>query len=179
VRSSQVGCALDCKFCSTGRQGFNRDLKVGEIIGQLWVANRRLEEMERQGISTRLFDPDDPSPEPSRSPRPVSNVVMMGMGEPLNNFQPVVDSMSIMLERPCLRPVAPARDAFDLRRRPEHPQARPGAAGRPRGEPARAQRRDPQPHHAGERRLPDRQAPRMHAAITWRSRRATSSPSST
>ena len=95
--SSQVGCALDCKFCSTGRQGFNRDLQVSEIIGQLWVANRRLEEMEAQGISTRLADPDDPSPEPSRSPRPVSNVVMMGMGEPLNNFQPVVDSMSIML----------------------------------------------------------------------------------
>jgi 23S rRNA (adenine2503-C2)-methyltransferase len=96
--SSQVGCALDCKFCSTGRQGFNRDLAVGEIIGQLWVANRRLEEMEREGISTRLADPDDPSPEPSRSPRPVSNVVMMGMGEPLNNFQPVVDAMSIMLD---------------------------------------------------------------------------------
>ena len=95
--SSQVGCALDCKFCSTGRQGFNRDLQVSEIVGQLWVANRRLEEMEAQGISTRLSDPDDPSPEPSRSPRPVSNVVMMGMGEPLNNFQPVVDSMSVML----------------------------------------------------------------------------------
>jgi 23S rRNA (adenine2503-C2)-methyltransferase len=95
--SSQVGCALDCKFCSTGRQGFNRDLHVAEIVGQLWVANKRLEEMEAQGIATRLVDPDDPSPEPSRSPRPVSNVVMMGMGEPLNNFQPVVDSMSVML----------------------------------------------------------------------------------
>ena len=95
--SSQVGCALDCKFCSTGRQGFNRDLQVAEIIGQLWVANKRLEEMEAQGIATRLADPDDPSPEPSRSPRPVSNVVMMGMGEPLNNFQPVVDSMATML----------------------------------------------------------------------------------
>ncbi len=102
--SSQVGCALDCKFCSTGRQGFNRDLGVGEIIGQLWVANRRLEEMEKEGISSRLIDVADlaanaaaPSAE-SRSPRPVSNVVMMGMGEPLNNFQPVVDSMSIMLD---------------------------------------------------------------------------------
>src|SRR5690349_22754175 len=81
--SSQVGCALDCKFCSTGRQGFNRDLRVGEIIGQVWVANRRLEEMEAQGIASRLEDTE------SRSPRPVSNVVMMGMGEPLNNFQPV------------------------------------------------------------------------------------------
>ena len=70
--SSQVGCALDCKFCSTGRQGFNRDLSVAEIIGQLWEANRR-------GLR-------------------VTNVVMMGMGEPLNNFDAVVDAMSIMLD---------------------------------------------------------------------------------
>jgi len=95
--SSQVGCALDCKFCSTGRQGFNRDLRVGEIIGQLWVANKRLEEMEGEGKSSRLA-PRASSPEISRSPRPVSNVVMMGMGEPLNNFQPVVDAMSMMLD---------------------------------------------------------------------------------
>ncbi|HTS83947.1 MAG TPA: 23S rRNA (adenine(2503)-C(2))-methyltransferase RlmN [Usitatibacter sp.] len=90
--SSQVGCALDCKFCSTGRQGFNRDLSVSEIIGQLWVANRRLEELEREGLASRLEDAE------SRSPRPVSNVVMMGMGEPLNNFEPVVDAMKIMLD---------------------------------------------------------------------------------
>jgi 23S rRNA (adenine2503-C2)-methyltransferase len=98
--SSQVGCALDCKFCSTGRQGFNRDLAVGEIIGQLWVANKRLEEMEGEGQSSRLIGdraPADAEGE-ARSPRPVSNVVMMGMGEPLNNFQPVVDSMAIMLD---------------------------------------------------------------------------------
>jgi 23S rRNA (adenine2503-C2)-methyltransferase len=76
--SSQVGCALDCKFCSTGRQGFNRDLTVAEIIGQLWTAVRQLRTLEE--------------------PRPVTNVVMMGMGEPLNNFQPVVDAMSIMLD---------------------------------------------------------------------------------
>jgi 23S rRNA (adenine2503-C2)-methyltransferase len=98
--SSQVGCALDCKFCSTGRQGFNRDLGVAEIIGQLWVANKRLEEMEREGISARLIDVEDlaAAATATRSPRPVSNVVMMGMGEPLNNFQPVVDAMSIMLD---------------------------------------------------------------------------------
>ena len=101
--SSQVGCALDCKFCSTGRQGFNRDLSAGEIVGQLWVANRRLEEMEREGMPSRLAPREPPlhsslsAPE-SRSPRPVSNVVMMGMGEPLNNFDPVVDSMAIMLD---------------------------------------------------------------------------------
>jgi 23S rRNA (adenine2503-C2)-methyltransferase len=70
--SSQVGCALACGFCSTGRQGFNRDLGVAEIIGQVWEATRR-------GLR-------------------VTNVVMMGMGEPLNNFAPVVDAMSIMLD---------------------------------------------------------------------------------
>jgi 23S rRNA (adenine2503-C2)-methyltransferase len=70
--SSQVGCALACGFCSTGRQGFNRDLGVAEIIGQVWQAARR-------GLR-------------------VTNVVMMGMGEPLNNFEPVVDAMSIMLD---------------------------------------------------------------------------------
>ena len=90
--SSQVGCALDCKFCSTGRQGFNRDLSVGEIIGQAWVANRRLEEMEKEGLTSRLEGGS------FTSPKPVSNVVMMGMGEPLNNFQAVVDAMSIMLD---------------------------------------------------------------------------------
>jgi 23S rRNA (adenine2503-C2)-methyltransferase len=109
--SSQVGCALDCKFCSTGRQGFNRDLGVAEIIGQVWVANRRLEEMEREGLASRLEPRTSRLPAPkaegaprpsgdgeSRSPRPVSNVVMMGMGEPLNNFEPVVAAMRIMLD---------------------------------------------------------------------------------
>ena len=112
--SSQVGCALDCKFCSTGRQGFNRDLGVAEIIGQVWVANRRLEEMEKQGLTTRLLPRPSPRGEGEKSPpaleegrdeagvalspRPVTNVVMMGMGEPLNNFQPVVDAMAVMLD---------------------------------------------------------------------------------
>ena len=105
--SSQVGCALDCKFCSTGRQGFNRDLSVAEIIGQVWMANNRLEDMEREGLASRLAPRESRREEPrpaeeadgeSRSPRPVSNVVMMGMGEPLNNFVPVVDAMKIMLD---------------------------------------------------------------------------------
>jgi len=95
--SSQVGCALDCKFCSTGRQGFNRDLSVSEIVGQLWVANRRLEQMAAEGMPYRLEDAQRDAEAPS-SPRPVTNVVMMGMGEPLNNFQPVVDAMSMMLD---------------------------------------------------------------------------------
>jgi 23S rRNA (adenine2503-C2)-methyltransferase len=114
--SSQVGCALDCGFCSTGRSGFNRDLSVSEILGQLWVANRRLREMAAEGQGYRLAAlTPDPSPASGRgersspSPlgegrgeggdgRPVSNVVMMGMGEPLNNFDNVVAAMSVMLD---------------------------------------------------------------------------------
>jgi 23S rRNA (adenine2503-C2)-methyltransferase len=92
--SSQVGCALDCSFCSTGRQGFNRDLAVSEIVGQLWVANRRLAEMQAEGLPTRLAEGDGAA----ASPRPVTNVVMMGMGEPLNNFEPVVAAMATMLD---------------------------------------------------------------------------------
>jgi 23S rRNA (adenine2503-C2)-methyltransferase len=92
--SSQVGCALDCKFCSTGRQGFNRDLTTAEIIGQVRVANQRLEALESEGLSSRLV----PRAAGEPAARPVTNVVMMGMGEPLNNFGPVVDAMSIMLD---------------------------------------------------------------------------------
>ena len=77
--SSQVGCALECTFCSTGRQGFNRNLSVAEIIGQLWVANKALGR--------------DP-----RGERIISNVVMMGMGEPLANFDNVVTALRIMLD---------------------------------------------------------------------------------
>ncbi len=77
--SSQVGCALDCTFCSTARQGFNRNLTVGEIIGQLWLAKKILQ----------------PDPE---SERVISNVVMMGMGEPLLNFENVVKAMELMLD---------------------------------------------------------------------------------
>jgi 23S rRNA (adenine2503-C2)-methyltransferase len=71
--SSQVGCALDCSFCSTAQQGFNRNLTTGEIIGQVWLATREL----------------------GKAP---SNVVMMGMGEPLANFDAVVKAMSLMTE---------------------------------------------------------------------------------
>jgi 23S rRNA (adenine2503-C2)-methyltransferase len=77
--SSQAGCALECSFCSTGRQGFNRNLSVAEIIGQLWLANRAL----APGAAAE---------------RPVTNVVMMGMGEPLANFDNVVAAMQLMLD---------------------------------------------------------------------------------
>ncbi len=83
--SSQVGCALECTFCSTGRQGFNRNLSVAEIIGQLWIANKSL----RQDGGYELLSPND---------RVISNVVMMGMGEPLANYDNVVTAMQIMLD---------------------------------------------------------------------------------
>jgi 23S rRNA (adenine2503-C2)-methyltransferase len=75
--SSQVGCPLDCSFCSTGKQGFNRNLSVSEIIGQLWLANRELDSFQQQN-------------------RIITNVVMMGMGEPLLNFDNVVKAMDLM-----------------------------------------------------------------------------------
>ncbi|MEK6593352.1 MAG: 23S rRNA (adenine(2503)-C(2))-methyltransferase RlmN [Pseudomonadota bacterium] len=79
--SSQAGCALECTFCSTGRQGFNRNLTVAEIIGQLWHASRTLRAQSAAGEE-----------------RPISNVVMMGMGEPLANFDNVVAAMQLMLD---------------------------------------------------------------------------------
>ncbi|MBG6290078.1 MULTISPECIES: 23S rRNA (adenine(2503)-C(2))-methyltransferase RlmN [Pseudomonas] len=78
--SSQAGCALDCSFCSTGKQGFNSDLTSAEIIGQVWIAN--------QSFGTI----------PGKIDRAITNVVMMGMGEPLLNFDNVVTAMSIMME---------------------------------------------------------------------------------
>ena len=82
--SSQVGCALACTFCSTGKQGFNRNLTVAEIIGQLWIANKTLK-----------ADPNDTLTD---NDRVVSNVVMMGMGEPLANFDNVVMALDLMLD---------------------------------------------------------------------------------
>src|SRR2546421_6602568 len=73
--SSQAGCVLDCAFCSTGKQGFNRNLSAAEIVGQLWLANRLLE-----------------------GERPVSNVFMMGMGEPLLNLDNVIPALRLMLD---------------------------------------------------------------------------------
>jgi 23S rRNA (adenine2503-C2)-methyltransferase len=78
--SSQAGCSLDCSFCATGKQGFNSNLTVAEIVGQLWWANNKL-----GGFDDPTF-------------RPVSNVVMMGMGEPLLNFDHVMDAVSLMME---------------------------------------------------------------------------------
>ncbi len=71
--STQAGCAVNCKFCSTGKQGFSRNLRLDEIIGQLWLANRLVG-------------------------KPMTNVVFMGMGEPLQNYQPTLDAVRLMLD---------------------------------------------------------------------------------
>jgi 23S rRNA (adenine2503-C2)-methyltransferase len=77
--SSQAGCTLDCQFCSTGKQGFNRNLTSAEIIGQLWLANRAL------GFH-------------AGGPRAVSNVVFMGMGEPMLNLDAVIPAARLMID---------------------------------------------------------------------------------
>jgi len=77
--SSQVGCALDCSFCSTARQGFSRNLSVAEILSQIWLATRLLDEEKKPG-------------------RKITNVVLMGMGEPLLNFDNVMKAIDVMLD---------------------------------------------------------------------------------
>ncbi|GJL80595.1 MAG: dual-specificity RNA methyltransferase RlmN [marine bacterium B5-7] len=81
--SSQVGCSLNCTFCATARQGYNRNLSTSEIIGQLLFASRRL----REASGTHLVNE-----------RLITNVVMMGMGEPLLNYDAVVPAMRLMLD---------------------------------------------------------------------------------
>lgn len=78
--SSQAGCALDCSFCSTGKQGFNSNLTAAEVIGQVWIANKSFGTV------------------PAKIDRAITNVVMMGMGEPLLNFDNVVAAMTIMMD---------------------------------------------------------------------------------
>lgn len=82
--SSQVGCAMDCTFCSTAQQGFNRNLTVAEIIGQVWLAHREL------AGSGYQWEPG--------SERIITNVVFMGMGEPLANYRNVVPAAEIMMD---------------------------------------------------------------------------------
>src|SRR6516225_6014493 len=84
--SSQAGCALDCAFCATGKQGFNRNLTTAEIVGQLWHANRTL---LADGVT-------GPWVEAGRAP--ITNVVMMGMGEPLANYDRVVPALRLFLD---------------------------------------------------------------------------------
>ncbi|MBX2857291.1 MAG: 23S rRNA (adenine(2503)-C(2))-methyltransferase RlmN, partial [Cellvibrionaceae bacterium] len=81
--SSQVGCSLDCSFCATGKQGFNRDLSSAEIIGQVWLAAKSFGQLQEGG------------------PRRITNVVLMGMGEPLLNFDNVIAAMHLMMHDNC------------------------------------------------------------------------------
>jgi len=91
--SSQAGCTVACPFCSTGYQGFNRNLTTAEIIGQLWYAKRVL---EADLDSARISRPDgSPAIQPQRV---ISNVVMMGMGEPLLNYDQVLGALRLMLD---------------------------------------------------------------------------------
>lgn len=92
--SSQAGCAVNCTFCSTGKQGFSRNLTLGEIIGQLWLAEHTL---RKEPGAVKRIDGYDGSVIDEHEGRVISNVVMMGMGEPLLNYEPVVGAMRLML----------------------------------------------------------------------------------
>jgi len=81
--STQAGCAVNCRFCSTGKQGFSRNLSTSEIVGQLWWAEHLL---RRSGLAA------------TEGERVISNVVLMGMGEPLQNYDPVVTALRLMLD---------------------------------------------------------------------------------
>ena len=89
--SSQVGCALDCSFCATAQQGFNRNLSTAEIVGQVWLAEQELARAERARGA-------QPAAARYGEQRHVTNVVLMGMGEPLANFRNVVPALQILLD---------------------------------------------------------------------------------
>ena len=96
--STQAGCAVNCRFCSTGHQGFARNLEAHEIVAQLWMAQR---ELIRDGVPTRLAgaaDGDDDEAGPADRARPISNVVFMGMGEPLQNYAATLTALRLMLD---------------------------------------------------------------------------------
>jgi len=100
--STQAGCAVNCRFCSTGHQGFARNLDAHEIVAQLWLAQNLL---TRDGVSGRIPDAqaedDDPLPKPSAEGsvhRLITNVVFMGMGEPLQNYAATLAALRLMLD---------------------------------------------------------------------------------
>ena len=151
--SSQIGCALDCSFCATGAQGFNRNLTAAEIIGQVWLANRELG-----------YDPD--------GERIVTNVVLMGMGEPLANYRNVLPAMQLMLDD----------FGYDLSRRrvtlstsglvPQIYRLAEDVQRRAGGLAARAERSTAQRAGADQPQAPDRGAARRPAGTTSSGRTA-------
>lgn len=100
--SSQVGCALNCSFCATGKQGFNRNLTVAEIIGQLWWANKTLKSQQQLVLQQTDYQSDQEvetyTEQKQISDRMITNVVLMGMGEPLANFDNVATALDLMLD---------------------------------------------------------------------------------
>jgi len=101
--SSQIGCAMDCTFCSTAQQGFNRNLTTAEIVGQVWLANRELRALALPPIDESQDEEGDelsvkaPSPE-STTHRLITNIVFMGMGEPLANYRNVIPATEILMD---------------------------------------------------------------------------------
>src|SRR5699024_1414541 len=94
--SSQAGCTVGCPFCSTGYQGFSRNLSTAEIIGQLWYANKALRSQPQHSrIGSDQADLTTPRQMPERI---ISNVVMMGMGEPLLNYDQLLGALRLMLD---------------------------------------------------------------------------------
>jgi 23S rRNA (adenine2503-C2)-methyltransferase len=100
--STQAGCAVNCRFCSTGKQGFSRNLRLDEILGQLWLANKLVAQSGLTRISDveslDEFDPLDTEAPSKPFTHPITNVVFMGMGEALQNYQPTLDAVLMMLD---------------------------------------------------------------------------------
>ena len=162
--SSQAGCAVGCRFCSTGHQGFSRNL-----------THRR----DRRPALARRVSSCAGASACADGERAITNVVMMGMGEPLQNYAALRAGAAHDARRPRLRPVAPPRHGVDLGRgADDRPPARrlPGRAG---GVAACARRRAARRARAAEPQVPDRRAAGRLRALPRRARRATSSPSST
>ena len=166
--SSQAGCALDCAFCSTGKQGFNRNLTVGRdhrpaVASPTDAARRRRRR----------------SPWVEHGRHPITNVVMMGMGEPLANFDNVVTAHAHHARRQRLRPVAPARDPVDLGHGAGAGPAARRVSGGAGGVAACAQRRAARSPGADQPQVSARPSCWPHACATSSARRAISSPSNT
>ena len=152
--SSQAGCALDCAFCSTGKQGFNRNLTTAEIVGQLWHANRAL--LADGGTESPRSELRSPSPEGAGERRAGPSVAMAlgrararadherrddGDGRAARQLRRRRPRAVGVHRRQCLRAVAPPRHPVDLRPGPGHRPSRAGVPGRARRLVARARRR--------------------------------------
>jgi 23S rRNA (adenine2503-C2)-methyltransferase len=96
--SSQAGCAVNCQFCSTGKQGFARNLTSAEIVAQLWLANRLLSFTSNQASHLSVVNDQINQVEKKHGERIISNVVMMGMGEPLLNYEQLIPALQLMLD---------------------------------------------------------------------------------